>query len=259
MNGIWRCAKYAFAPNYLKYCGPDKNKELAGYLTQSVADAGLKSMLEKFEAMHPYLQLIAHENGIGDEFDKQVVEAYWLGNEMLDRVTVKGFFEHAKTRLSAKERKWFELKLPQGAKPNHQFHVFNFMKRTGRQAILHTVETMDQCRISWGKIFRPQPVRRAQSFATPLDASSGASPDILRASVADGRNLLVKTDQLIYRNGKLILVPAVKKFHNLVDGFKQGDLVTLHWGWVCEKITPQQIKNLAKYTALALRLANQTL
>jgi len=226
MNGLSLCARYAFAPNYLKYCGPDKNRELAGYLTHFAADVGLKAMLEKFEAMRPYLKLIAHENFIGDEFNERVVEAYWLGNKLLDKVTLKSFYRHVQLRLKAKELKWFELKLPQGAKPNHQFHVFNFINRTGHRAVQHTVETMDQCRISWGKV------------------------------LPGGK---VTTQKLLFQAGRLQLTPAVKKFKNIVDEFSPGDLATLHWGWVCEKISPQQAKNLAFYTNLALRLANTTI
>jgi len=42
MNGLWRCAKYAFSPNKLKYCGPDKNQELKGYLQTKTSDQGLR-------------------------------------------------------------------------------------------------------------------------------------------------------------------------------------------------------------------------
>lgn len=226
MNGLWRCANYAFAPNFLKYCGPDKNKELGGYIAQRQADLGLKHLLDDFAAMHPYLQLIANESGIGSEFDDRVVEAYWLGNELLDNVTLKSFFNHVNRRLPKKELKWFELKLPQGAKPNHAFHVFNFITRTGHRALAHTVETMDQCRISWGRV-RP-----------------------------DGR---IDSQQLVYREKKLLLVPAVKTVKNLFNDFQPGELVTIHWGWICEKISPVQAKNLGQYTNLALKLANQTI
>lgn len=226
MNGLWRCARYAFAPNYLKYCGPDKNQELKGYISHKQADLGLKNLLDDFAAMHPYLKLIARENGISDEFDDRVVSAYWLGNQLLDKVTMKGFFEHTKKRLPVKELKWFEAKLQPGAKPNHAFHVLNFITRTGHRAVSHTVESMDHCRISAGQV--------------------------------TGK-LTVKTDRLVYRAGKLKLVPATKTVKDLVNDFTPGDWVTLHWDWVCEKISPQEAKRLDKYTALALRLANQTI
>ena len=228
MNGLWRCAKYAFSPNKLKYCGPDKNQELAGYLKTKTSDLGLEKILAEFAAMWPYLKLIAKENGITDPFDEKAVEAYWLGNAMLDTVSLKGFFNHARPRLAKKDLKWFEIKLPQGAKPNHQFHVFNFWKRTGHLARLHTLETMDNCRISAGE-------------------------------VTHSISLRVKTNLLVFKHGRLELEPTIKEVQSLDNDFKPGDLVTFHWNWVCEKITLQQAKNLQKYTNLALRLANLTI
>jgi len=256
MNGLWRCARYAFSPNKLKYCGPDKNKELAGYLKTKTSDAGLEEMLREFEAMHPYLKLIANENGIKDEFDERVVEAYWLGNELLDTITLKGFFNHARPRLAKKDLKWFEIKLPQGAKPNHQFHVLNFWQRTGHLARLHTIETMDNCRISWGKIipFGNTKFPGAQSFATPLRLRSGS-----RQTSSAPEICVACTDKLVYKNGQLELEPAIKEVQSWEDGYKSGDLVTIHWNWVCEKINQKQAKNLQKYTNLALKLANLTI
>lgn len=232
MNGLWRCAKYAFSPNKLKYCGPDKNQELAGYLKTKISDQGLKEMLNDFRAMQPYLKLIAKENGIKDEFDEQVVEAYWLGNELLETVSLKSFFNHALPRLTKKDLQWFEVKLPQGAKPNHNFHVFNFWKRTGHLARLHTIETMDACRISWG--------------------------EILQNNQFSIFNFQIKTDKLIYINKKLTFKSAIKTVQSLDNQYKPGDLVTIHWSWVCEKISEKQKENLEKYTNLALRLANLT-
>lgn len=237
MNGLWRCAKYAFSPNYLKFCGPDKNQELQGYLQSKSSDQGLQRILAEFAAMYPYLKLIAQENGIGDPFDERVVEAYWLGNALLDKVSLKGFFSHVERRLPRKDLKWFEFKLGQGAKPNHQLHVFNFWKRTGHVARMHTVETMDSCRISVGKII-PSVSRQTSS-----------APEICVAC----------TDKLVFKQGRLELEPTIKEVQSLDNDLKPGDLVSIHWNWVCEKITLEQVKNLQKYTNLALRLANLTI
>jgi hypothetical protein len=164
---------------------------------------------------------------LSDAFSDRVVDAYWLGNELLDKVSLKGFYNHVYKKIPAKEMKWFELKLPQGAKANHNFHVFNFWRRTGHKAIPHTVETMDNCRVSSGVI------------------------------TAGGK---VKTDQIIYKNGKLaIKSKVIRPVKNIGTDYQIGDLVTIHWGWLCERITPQQAKNLNYYTRLALNLANQTL
>ena len=42
----------------------------------------------------------------------------------------------------------------------------------------------------------------------------------------------------------------------LVDDLKPGDLVALHWGWVCERIGPEDVRHLAAETAHHLAIAN---
>ena len=44
-----------------------------------------------------------------------------------------------------------------------------------------------------------------------------------------------------------------------LDEMKVGDIVTLHWGVICEVIPPASLLFLKHYTDLALRLTNPTL
>src|SRR3990167_9993879 len=85
-QGLLTCARYAFAPNYLKYCGPDENRTIFQYCAAQDADAGLRELLEEFGTLYPYLRFIAQANGIADPFDPRVVEAYWVGNRLLEVV-----------------------------------------------------------------------------------------------------------------------------------------------------------------------------
>ena len=41
-----------------------------------------------------------------------------------------------------------------------------------------------------------------------------------------------------------------------VGDLAPGDLVALHWHWVCDKLNPQQLRQLQLYTARHLRIAN---
>jgi len=244
MKGLLKCARYAFSPNKLKYCGPvDKNFELFSYLSEKVEDKGLEELLDDFGVMYPYLKLIAEENGIKDVFDERVVEAYWIGNDLLEKVMIKQFYDHLvnkqglKKRFKEKDLKWIAGKVPAGAKVHHCFHVFNVWNRTGHEAKPQTVETMNNCRISWGKI----------------DQNSKSK-------------LFVKTQMLVYKDGKLKLRKGVVREvewrigdKSFVDKLKQGDLITMHWGWVCEKINKNQMENLEKYTEWHLKLANRTI
>src|SRR5690606_33686545 len=86
ITGTTRFIRYAFMPNRLRYCGGDDNRTLFDYALEMVREPPLEQMLARFTGALPYLRLIARENGIPDPFDERVVEAYWIGNELLERV-----------------------------------------------------------------------------------------------------------------------------------------------------------------------------
>jgi hypothetical protein len=244
MDGVLLCARYAFAPNYYKYCGPDVNRGIAAYLKEGVSNPGLSAYLSEFAVLYPYLNLIARENGIADPFDPQVVEAYWIGNKLLEKVGMKAFSEHLqygqklKKRLPPKKLKWIIEKVPKGARIHHSFHVFSIFTRTGHQAVDHTLETMDSCRIGWGQISSKFKMKNLK--------------------------LKLKSQKLIYKNGQLRLKDNVVREVALpvndsyIKTIKPGDWVTTHWGFVCDKVSPTQVKNLEFYTKHNLQLANET-
>ena len=157
-DGLLLCSRYAFMPNKLKYCGGDQNAALFELTVTADSSSVLNNALSEFETLYPYLTLIAKSNNIRDPFDYRVVEAYWLGNDLLENVKIKGLYNHFVDGLHLKKKmtfQQFELmmgKIPKKALPHHSFHVFNIWLRTGKAVLPYTIETMDQCRISWGKI-----------------------------------------------------------------------------------------------------------
>lgn len=247
MNGILTCARYAFAPNYYKYCGPDANLSITSYLKEKVSDPVLEQYLSEFAVLFPYLKLIAHENGIAYPFDPRVVEAYWIGNDLLEKVGMKAFAEHLKfgqklkKRLPDKKLKWIIEKVPEGAKIHHSFHVFSIFTRTGHHSVDHTVDTMDNCRIGWGKVIR-------KNIGQKVNGS-----------------IKILSQRLVYKNGKLGFEKNVKREVTLpldkdfVKQLKPGDWLTFHWGFVCDKVADKQIQKLKYYTKHNLSLANETI
>jgi len=243
MNGILKCSRYAFGPNKLHLCGPDANREILDYISSNAQDLGLENLLKAFRTMYPYLCLIAEANKIKDPFDEKVVEAYWIGNNLLETIEKKRIYRHLLEKHNLKKligRKDFEKiidKIKLGAVPHHSFHVLNVWKRTGHLNQTHTPETIDSCRISWGKIEQ-----------------------------IEGPFVTVNTEVLLYQNGKFILSePILRKvirpFQSGIDieELKPGDLVSIHWGIICEPITERQLKMLKKYTLKHIELANTTL
>jgi hypothetical protein len=243
-KGALTCARYAFAPNLYHYCGPETNGNLGVYLKENLSDRKLVDYLSQFETLYPYLVAIARANKLKDPFNEQVVEAYWVGNKLLERVTEKDVYEALTSgqqltkRLPQKEWKWLLPKIDRGIRLHHSFHVLNIFTRTGHRMVAHTVETMDECRISWGKI------------------------QDLRFKIQDSR-IKIASQRLIYRNGKLKLVPIEKEVvvveENLGKQLKPRDWVSVHWGIVCDKLTVKQVGNLEMYSTHQLKLANETI
>jgi hypothetical protein len=243
MDGVLRCSLYAFGPNRLHYCGPDANREIYSYINENVTDTGLEVLLRQFRTLYPYLQLIAQVNTIADPFHEKVVEAYWLGNHLLGRVSKKQLYtnlvdEHKmKKRLVPKSFSIISDKIGGGALPHHSFHVLNVWKDTGTSLDEHVIENMRECIISWGivkKIDGPSLTLSTRSF-----------------EYAENRFCL----------GRPVLRTVSRPFdtsHHL-DALKAGDIVTVHWGVPCEIITPAQAHALEHFTNQSILLANQFL
>lgn len=243
MDGVARCTKYAFGPNRLHLCGPDANKEILSYMAERFSDGGLTALLKQFKTMSPYLQRIAEANNLADPFDDKVVEAYWIGNDLLNGVSKKQFYAHLtdglkiNKLLKIKEFRQVEEKLGLGAKMHHSFHVFNIWKRTGNDPSYHTLESMDKCRISWGDV-----------------------------TSIDGPSIIVRTRPLLFDDRGMLMLGSdtenrkiTRKLHDdyMID-LKIGDIITMHWDMPCEIITAGQKDQLEKYTLLSVRLANQS-
>jgi hypothetical protein len=240
-SGVLRFGRYAFPPNELGYCGPDDHDALLGYVVGGRPDHGMVELARRFEGAYPYLQLIAHSNGISDPFDPQVVDAYWIGNRLLAGVDAGAFreslVERFGSRVSAGALHWLAGKPFDGATPHHNFHVFEVYTRAGLMngdASGPLVEVMDSCRISWGEV---------------VEAGSD--------------HLLVRRRPLQLAEGRLRLGDPTEFRATSAPGYvgavKPGDAVSIHWSWACEVLAGSGLARLQAATAAALARANQTL
>lgn len=244
ISGAVLFGRYAFPPNRLGYCGPDDSVALLEYVSEQRTDRGLVELERRFVGAYPYLQLIAQANNIPDPFDRRVVEAYWIGNACLARVTPAAFGESLSERFADRMSRntfgWLAGKLALGAKPHHNFHVFDVYTRAGLmndRAAPVLLETMDNCRISWGEV-----------------------------AAIEGAELVVERPALTLINGKLALSePQPRRVLRQIDGrgfaedVQPGDYVSVHWNWACDVLTPGALARLMRSNARAMALANQTL
>lgn len=242
LDGLSLASRYSYPPNSLSLCGPAKQKDLAWYTQSQQTDLGTKEILEQFSTLYPYLCFIAGENHLKNPFETRVIEAYWIGNSLLN-TTKKADFLHFlddELELSKKTPKkdisLLKTKVVQGALPHHAFHVLNIYRRTGNMDIPHTVETMDACIINWGKIVR-------------IDTST---------IMVETRPLRNRQNTLTWGDTMHRKLRSQGELDSIFPTLKIGDIVSYHWGYICEKLTPTKHKNLQLYTSLAIQFANQT-
>lgn len=238
LDGPQLFARYAFMPNRLTYCGGDDNRALFDYCQAGITDRGLHELLRQFAGAMPYLRLIARCNHIADLFDRRVIEAYWLGNELLQGVEARSLYDSLRERFK-KQMKADVLdlvlgKAPAGARPHHSFHVIEVCPRNGWP---QTLDFMDNCRIAWGQV----------------TAVNGAT---LTASV---KPLKVAGNNLALAPPENREIKRQLEGQGFVNDVAAGDWISIHWGWACQILNEQQVANLERWTAYHLRLANQTL
>lgn len=242
--GPIRFARYAFGPNSLGYCGPDAAGELFAQATAGRDLAKLRELAAQFEGAYPYLELIARASGRRDPLGADVVEAYWLGGVLSDGVRPgqlgRSLDERFRRRIPKDRWRWLAAAPEAGAVPNHAFHVLDVFPKVGllrTGQVDRVLETMDRCRIRWGRVLE-----------------------------RDGDRLVVSAVPLELAGGRLRLGEArVEQVRGWQDGVgfvadvAAGDVVSMHWDWACERLDGARLERLRSSTVAELAVANATI
>jgi hypothetical protein len=224
MDATELASRFSFMPNKLKYCGPDgADRILYDHVLTKRNKAEARKLLMRFEALSLYLRLIAKKNNL-DVWDAKVIEAYWIGNQLLDKVnkpdikelitkefTKKGLPESVALRLSNN--------VPKECTPHHSFHVMHIHSVSGKVKFMYG--NIDKCRISWGEI---------KKIADNLEVEY--MPIIAAEKITLG-NLHTK---------------KVKFDKDFIGPVKEGDFVAMHWDYAVCKLNKEQKQNLENYT-----------
>lgn len=252
-NGLLLCARYSAAPNFFGYCGPDENESLTQHIVENIEDREVSHILSHFETLYPYLQLIARENKIIDPFDLRVVEAYWIGNNLLQKSYRQDFFSFLdeKLQIPKKISKNQIIKIKTNLSshefyPHHSFHVMNIFKHLQIRLKSTTIETIDQCRIGWGKIIQNSKIKNKKNH-----------------SIMNHNFIFVETRFLELKNNKIQFGNKIVKQIRInyqdrliINDLKIGDWVSFHWDFICDILSKTQVKNLEFYTQKSIEFYN---
>jgi hypothetical protein len=229
-------ARYAYPPNALGLCGADEPRTLLEYGDAGESDGGLAELARTFEGAWPYLTLIAEANKIQDPLDPRVVEAYWAGNELLDRVGPHALARHVEDRFRGRiGRSWERVldAVAAGAVPHHSFHVFAVypwigLLRSG--AVDEPLRVLDQCRTT-PALVEDVDGELARVRLRPL----GWNGEALELGAWTTRSVR-------WQDGGLAFV----------GGLHPGEWVALHWDFACDRLSPAAAARLDRLTRRAL-------
>ncbi len=220
-EGALLFARYAYPPNELGYCGP----EGAAALLRPGAVAEIERRARAFEGAWTYLEFLASALDLGDPLAEDVVDAYWVGNDLLNAVDPALLLEHLAERFRGQPGGTWRAAAGR-ARAHHSFQVFEVYPWAG--LLLEgrppgpAVTVLDRCRIRIGVV---------------RGVVGGVVTVLSRPLVWDGSSLapgdaVVETARWSVDGRSLIAAPA------------SGDLVALHWDWVCDVLTPDQARRI---------------
>ncbi|MCW2524330.1 MAG: hypothetical protein JWO63_2665, partial [Frankiales bacterium] len=209
-RGASMFARYAYPPNALGYCGPE---DASALLNRDGPDAEqrIARHARQFEGAWVYLELIAAAAQIADPLDERVVEAYWVGNELLDNLDPATMLTQLRRRFVGQNDAGWRPGLA-----HHSFQVFTvypwvgLLPRAANQSVALSV--LEQCRIRWGEVLS-----------------------------VEGERLRVLSQPLVFVDGRLALGPAREQTavwsvggESVLASVEIGRPVAMHWDWVCD-------------------------
>jgi hypothetical protein len=199
-------ARYAYPPNELGYCGPDGAADLLG---TDVAEIARRARL--FDGAWSYLEVIATCAGVDDPLDEAVVRAYWVGNELLDAVPPGVLVERLRERFRGQVGGTWRS-ADARAVAHHSFQVFEVYPWAGLLPSPTAVTVLDRCRIRTGTVV-----------------------------AVSGESAMVRCRLLRFDAGRLVPGDEAEEVvrwsaggRSLLPGLASGDVVAVHWDWVCD-------------------------
>jgi len=239
--GLRLFLRYAYPPNLRGFCGPADPSLLVSYGEADALDDGAIHLARQFTGPWPYLSVIAASAGILDPFDVRVVEAYWVGNRLLESIDMAVFGNQLDDSFRPRVgTSWEHISdaIEDGSAPHHAFHVFGVYPWVGlltETGYGQPLEILQGCRIRPGQVVEVLG-DRAVVLSQPL--------------TWDGRRLGLGTSTA----ESVHLGAGGEPF---VTGVQPGDWVSLHWDWICDRIDDGRRNALQRHTAQQLRIVNR--
>ncbi|MBP6993997.1 hypothetical protein KBB12_02040 [Candidatus Woesebacteria bacterium] len=221
---------FSYSPNHKGYCGRDSAGDAFTRCILNGDCAGVPEELTHFIVLYPYLKTLSIVTKLSP-FDHRIIEAYWIGNDLLKSVPVSAYHillkEFEKQGVPSWLIKSLKQKQPKAFIPSHLFQVLHVGVGQASGSVPFDIGSINSCMIRWGKVTR-------------VDKSGKIHVALQRFSKT---YKLTISSEIFAKNTSPFFTPKV------------GDTVAVHWGHIVKKLTQREIKNLAYWTQEALHSA----
>lgn len=167
-----------------------------------------------------------------------MVEAYWVGSDLLGNVDPQTFSDGVRRVFRSQAGVGLGcLDHEPAAVPHHNFHVFAVYPWVGLLAAQRggtPLRILDSCRIGWGRVSRVED-DTIEVESQPLEWADGA------LGLGEPRS-----ESMRQVPGNALILDV-------------GDSVATHWQRVCDRIDPAQVDALRRVTDCQLQITNRML
>lgn len=221
---------FSYSPNHKGYCGRDSAVDV---FTRCILKGECEKVpreLKHFIVLCPYLKTIATLTR-SSPFDYKVIEAYWMGNELIADLPLSGYEillqEFTKQGVSSWLIESLQKKKPKRFIPNHLFQVLHVGVGQASGSVPFNIKSVNSCMIRWGKV-----------LMVKADGTVTAS---LKQLTQSGVGYKLKTV-------KITLSADSSPFFKP----KVGDTIAVHWGHIVKRLTREEETNLTYWTGRTL-------
>lgn len=174
-SGLLLFCQHAYPASLNGACGQTDSEALKTFIQTGQPPENIKEVLRSFPNVIKNLKRLSEISGIKDIFDYRLIEAYWLGNNLLE-------------------------KFPKDRKPFHLASLLQTLKPALKNNSRRAVTILENCRISYGQIL---------TLKNPLGQKTG------RAKVIEYNPISNRPKAIAFRKDRIKTVkfidPRLKK------------------------------------------------
>lgn len=221
---------FSYSPNQRGYCGRSSAGHVFFRCIRDGVCGDVSQELTHFIVLYPYLKTIASVTGLSP-FDHKVVEAYWLGNDLLKKMPTEAYDILLDMFKQQGVPVWLidSLRKKRPAKfiPTHLFQVLHVGVGQASGAVPFNLASVNNCMVRWGKVVSV--------------TEKKIELNLSKLSKSQKSYQVIRTKEMVSAEAFPFFKPKV------------GDTVAMHWRHGVKILSREEEKDLMYWTKQVLK------